>query len=330
MQIDGMKRRDFITMLGGAMAWPFAAHAQQPAMPVIGFLNSAVAQAFMSRVATFRRGLGEAGFTEGRNVAIEWHWASGQYDRLQSLAADLVARQVAVIVAGGPPAARAARAATSLIPIVFTTGDDPVQSGLVPNLNRPGGNLTGVHLFLSNLSAKKLGLLRDLLPQATVIGGLFNSASESAEVQAKDLAAAGNANGLRVEIAHASNDQEVDLAFAMLARQQVGAIMVGSDPYYLSRREKIIALAARYAIPAFYELPDFVDDGGLMSYGTDIEDGYRQAGVYAGRILKGEKPGDLPVLQSTKFQFIINLRTAKALGLRISDNLLTLADEAIE
>jgi ABC-type uncharacterized transport system substrate-binding protein len=205
-----------------------------------------------------------------------------------------------------------------------------VQTGLVPNLNRPGSNVTGVHLFLSNLGAKKLGLLRDLLPQATVIGGLLNSASQNAEVQAKDLQAAGNAVGLRVQIAHANNDEEIDSAFATLSKQQIGAMMVGSDPYYISRREKIIALAARYAIPAFYELRDFVDDGGLMSYGTDIDDGYRQAAIYAGRILKGEKPGDLPVLQSTKFQFVINLKTAKALGLSISDNLLTLADEVIE
>jgi putative ABC transport system substrate-binding protein len=326
-----MMRREFITLLGGAaIAWPLAARAQQAAMPVIGFLNSAAAQGFTSRVAMYRQGLGETGFVEAKNVAIEYRWANGQYDRLQSMAADLVSQGVAVITAGGPPAARAAKAATSVIPIVFTTGDDPVQAGLVSNLNRPGGNVTGVNLFLSNLSAKKLGLLHDLLPQATVIAGLFNSASQSAEVQAKDLQAAGNANGLRIQIAHASNDQEIESAFATLNKQQIGAVMVGSDPFYISRREKIIALAARYAIPAFYELRDFVDDGGLMSYGTDIEDGYRQAGVYAGRILKGEKPGDLPVLQSTKFRFVINLKTVKALGLNISDNLLTLADEVIE
>ena len=325
-----VKRRSFITLLGGAAVWPFAARAQQPSMPVIGFLNSAVAQAFTSRVAAYRRGLGEAGFFEDKNVAIEYRWANGQYDRLQSMAADFVSRRVAVITAGGPPAAIAAKMATSVIPIVFTTGDDPVRAGLVPNLNRPGGNVTGVHLFLSNLSAKKLGLLRDLLPQATVIAGLFNSVSQSAEIQEKELQAAGNASGLRIEIAHASNDQEIESAFATFSKRQISAVMVGSDPYYISRREKIIALAARYAIPAFYELRDFVDDGGLMSYGTDIEDGYRQAGVYAGRILKGEKPGDLPVLQSTKFQFVINLKTVKALGLSISDNLLTLADEVIE
>jgi ABC-type uncharacterized transport system substrate-binding protein len=330
MQFGQLKRREFITLLGGAAAWPLAARAQQPAVPVIGFLNSAVAQVFTSRVAAYRRGLGEVGFVEAKNVAIDYRWANGQYDRLQSMAADLVSRRVDVIAAGGPPAASAAKTATSVIPIVFTTGDDPVRAGLVPNLNQPGGNVTGVHLFLSNLSAKKLGLLRDLLPQATVIAGLLNSANQSAEVQAKELRVAGNASGLRIQIAHASNDQEIESAFATLSTQQIGAVMVGSDPYYLSRREKIIALAARYAIPAFYELRDFVDDGGLMSYGTDIKDGYRQAGVYAGRILKGEKPGDLPVMQSTKFEFVINLKTVKALGLSISDNLLTLADEVIE
>jgi putative ABC transport system substrate-binding protein len=299
-------------------------------MPVVGFLNSAVAQAFTNRVVAYRRGLAETGFVEAKNVSIEYRWANGQYDRLQSMAADLVSRRVAVITAGGPPAARAAKSATSIIPIVFTTGDDPVQAGLVPSLNRPGGNVTGVHLFLSNLSAKKLGLLRDLLPQTTAIAGLFNSASQSAEVQVKELQAAGNANGLRIEIAHASNDQEIESAFATLSKQQIGAVMVGSDHFYLSRRDKIVALAARYAIPAFYELRDFVDDGGLMSYGTDVEDGYRQAGVYTSRILRGEKPGDLPVLQSTKFQFIINLKAVKSLGLSVSDNLLTLADEVIE
>jgi putative ABC transport system substrate-binding protein len=278
----------------------------------------------------YRRGLRETGFVESTNVAIEYRWADGQYNRLQSMAADLVSQRVAVIAAGGPPAASAAKAATSTIPIVFTTGDDPVQSGLVPNLNRPAGNVTGVHLFLNNLTAKKLGLLRDLLPQLTTIAGLLNSANRSAQVERRDLETAGNAIGIRVQIAHASYDEEIESAFATLSMQQIGAIMVGSDPYYISRRDKIVALAARYAVPAFYELRDFVDAGGLMSYGTDINDGYRQAGVYAGRILKGEKPGDLPVLQSTKFEFVINLRTAKALGLSISDNLLTLADEVIE
>src|SRR5215831_18999255 len=250
-----MRRREVVALLGGAAAaWPVTARGQQSAMPVIGFLNSAAAPAFSSRLAAYRRGLSETGFVEAKNVAIEYRWADGQYDRLQSMAADLVSQRVAVITAGGPPAASAAKTATSVIPIVFTTGDDPVQAGLVPNLNRPGGNVTGVHLFLTNLSAKKLGLLRDLLPQATVIAGLLNSASQSAEVQAKDLQAAGKANGLRIQIAHASNDQEIEAAFATLSKQQIGAVMVGSDPFYISRREKIIALAARYAIPTFYEL----------------------------------------------------------------------------
>jgi ABC-type uncharacterized transport system substrate-binding protein len=328
-----MRRREFILALGGAATWPLGTRAQQPAMPVIGFLSSGGGARFYEsrgRVPPFRRGLGETGFVEAKDVAIEYRWADGQYDRLQSMAADLVSQRVAVIVAGGPPAASAAKAATSVIPIVFTTGDDPVQAGLVSNLNRPGGNVTGVHLFLSNLSAKKLGLLRDLLPQATAIAGLFNPANRNDDVQVKDLQAAGKASGLRVQIAHASNDEEVESAFATLSKQQISAIIVGSDPYYTSRRAKIVTLAARYAIPAFYELRDFVDDGGLISYGTDINDGYRQAGTYAGRILKGEKPGDLPVLQSTKFQFVINLKTVKALGISVPANLLTLADEVIE
>jgi ABC-type uncharacterized transport system substrate-binding protein len=250
MPIDDLKRREFITLLGGAAAWPVAARAQQPAVPVIGFLNSAVAQAFTNRVAAYRRGLGEVGFVEAKNVAIEYRWANGQYDRLQSMAADLVSRRVDVITAGGPPAASAAKTATSVIPIVFTTGDDPVQAGLVPNLNRPGGNVTGVHLFLSKLSAKKLGLLRDLLPQATVIAGLLNSANQSAEVQAKDLQVAGNASGLRIQIAHASNDQEIESAFTTLSTQQIGAVMVGSDPYYLSRRER--SLLWRRVMPSLH------------------------------------------------------------------------------
>jgi putative ABC transport system substrate-binding protein len=247
------------------------------------------------------------------------------------MAADLVNQRVAVIAAGGPPAASAAKAATSVIPIVFTSGDDPVQTGLVPSINRPGGNATGVYMFNTGLSAKKPGLLHELLPQATVIAALLNSTSQSTtQIQAKDLQAAGSAIGLRVQIAHASSEQEIESAFATLSKQQIGAVIVGADPYYLSRREKIIAAAARYAIPTFHEFRDFVDDGGLMSYGTDIDDGYRQAAVCAGRVLKGEKPADLPVLQLTKFQFVINLKTAKTLGIKVSDNLLSLADEVIE
>jgi len=327
-----LRRREFITLLGGAATavWPFSGRAQQSAMPVIGFLNSGTAEGFVPRVAAYRRGLGETGFQEGKNVAIEFRWANGRYDRLPSMAADLVARQVAVIAAGGPPAARAAKAATSTIPVVFTSGDDPVQEGLVASLNRPGGNVTGVYLFLTQLIAKKLGLLHDLLPQVSVIGAILNPGTAGGGVQAKDLEATGRALGLRVQFANAGSDKEIEEGFARLGQQRVGALIVGADPYYVSRRAEIVALAARYAIPTIYELRAFVDAGGLMSYGTDLDDGYRQAGIYAGRILKGEKPADLPVLQSTKFQLIINLKTAKALGLKISDNMLSLADELIE
>ena len=327
-----MRRRDFIKVVAGsAMTWPLAAHAQEPAIPVIGFLNSGTADGFVPQVAAYRRGLAEAGFTEGKNVTIAFRWANGRYDRLSELAADLVGRQVAVIAAGGPPAARAAKEATSKIPIVFTSGDDPVQAGFVASLNRPGGNVTGVYLFLTQLIAKKLGLLRDLLPQVTVIGAIINpGGGGTGAIQTKDIEAAARALGLEVYIANASSQKEIEMAFAALSQQRVGALIVGADPYYNSVHAQIVALAARYAIPTLYELRPFVEAGGLISYGTDLDDGYRQAGIYAGRILKGESPADLPVLQSAKFQLVINLKTAKSLGIKISDNLLSLADEVIE
>jgi putative ABC transport system substrate-binding protein len=324
-----MRRRDFITLVGGAaVVWPLAGRAQQAAKPVIGFLHSGAADGFLPLVAAYRRGLGEAGFKEGENVAIEFRWANGQYDLLPSMAADLVARKVAVIAAGGPPAARAAKAATATVPIVFTSGDDPVHAGFVASLNRPGGNVTGVYLFLTQLIAKKLNLLHDLLPHVTVIGAILNPVTAGGE--GKDLEAAGRALGLRVHIVNAKSVQEIEVGFATFRRQGVGAVIVGADPYYVSQRTQIVALAERYALPAMYDLRPFVDAGGLISYGTDLVDGYRQAGIYAGRILKGEKPADLPVLQSTKFQLIINLKTAKSLGIKISDNMLTLADGVIE
>jgi ABC-type uncharacterized transport system substrate-binding protein len=326
-----MRRREFITLLGGATAWPLAvARAQQTAMPVIGFLHSGAADGNVPLVAAYRRGLGEAGFKEGENVAIDFRWANGQYDRLPSMAADLVAHQYAVITAGGPPAARAAKAATATIPIVFASGEDPVQAGFVASLNRPGGNVTGVYLFLIQLSAKKLSLLHDLLPHVSVIGAILNPGSAGGGVEAKDLEAAGRALGLRVHIVNAKSVQEIEVGFATLRQQGVGAVIVGADPYYGSQRTQIVAVAERYALPAMYEQRAFVDAGGLISYGTDLGDGYRQAGIYAGRILKGEKPADLPVLQSTKFQLVINLETAKSLGIKISDNMLSLADELIE
>jgi putative ABC transport system substrate-binding protein len=326
-----MQRREFITLLGGTVAtWPLAAHAQQPAMPVIGFLNGLSPQVMSRRVAAYRDGLAKAGFVEGRNVAIEFRWADGEYDRLPELAADLVSRQVAVIAAGSPPAARAAKAATSTIPIVFTSGDDPVQVGLVSSLNQPAGNVTGVHLFLTELSSKRLGLLRDLLPQVKAIAALLNPTSQSSAIQSKDLLAAGPASGFEIDILNAGSEAEIKTAFATLAQRRVGALIVASDPFFFTRRSQLTALEARIAIPAVHEVRDYVEVGGLMSYGTDLDDGYRLAAVYAGRILKGEKPADLPVQQSTKFEFVINLKTAKALGLTIPPGVLAIADEVIE
>jgi putative ABC transport system substrate-binding protein len=331
MPFDRLKRREFITLIGGAAAaWPRAAGAQQTATPVIGFLHSGAADGYVPLVAAYRRGLGEAGFKEGENVAIEFRWANGQYDRLPSMAADLVAHQVAVIAAGGPPAARAAKAATATIPIVFTSGDDPVQAGFVASLSHPGGNVTGVYLFLTQLIAKKLSLLHDLLPRVTVIGAILNPGSAGSGDEAKDLETAARALGPRVDIVNAKSVQEIEVGFVTLRQQGVGAVVVGADPYYLSQRTQIVALAERHALPAMYELRPFVDAGGLISYGTDLSDGYRQAGVYAGQILRGKKSADLPVLQSTKFQLVINLKTAKSLSIKISDNMLSLADEVIE
>jgi putative tryptophan/tyrosine transport system substrate-binding protein len=324
-----MKRREFIAIAGGAAAvWPFASSAQQ--VTVIGFLGSSSPAAQVG-LAAFRQGLKEAGYIEGQNIAIEFRWPEGDYTRLPELAANLVSRRVAVIVASGPPAAQTAKAATSTIPIVFTSGDDPVRIGLVSSLNSPGGNVTGVYLAFSELSAKKLGLLHDLLPQATLVGALLNPNSPTAERQTKDLQAAAHNLGLQLQIANASSAaQEIDAAFNALDQKKVGAVLVGSDPSYAARREQIIALAKRYSMPAIYELREFVDAGGLISYGTNINDAYRVAGLYVGRILKGERPADLPVVQETKFELVINMRTAKSLGINISGNVLSLADEVIE
>jgi putative tryptophan/tyrosine transport system substrate-binding protein len=323
-----MQRREFIRLLGGAAAaWPLAVRAQQQAMPGLSTLSSTVAAPLLGG---FIQGLNEAGYVENRNVAIEYRWAEGYYDRLPALAADLVDRRVAVIMAGGPPAARVAKAATSTIPIVFTSGDDPVQIGLVPSLNSPGGNITGVHLIFSELSAKRLGLLHDLLPQVTVVAAMLNSTSPSVERQAKDLQSAGRALGLQIQIVNASSAQEIDAAFDAFGLQKVGAVIVGSDPSYYVRREQILALAARHAIPAVYEQREYVDAGGLMSYGTNTRDGYRLAATYVGRILKGEKPADLPVVQETKFELLLNIKSAKTLGIKIPDNVLSLADDVIE
>jgi putative tryptophan/tyrosine transport system substrate-binding protein len=325
------RRREFITLLGGAAAaWPIAARAQQPAMPVVGFLNGGARDAFAPMVATFRQGLSEQGYEEGRNVAIEYRWAEGQFDRLRAMAVDLVGRNAAVIAALGPPAALAAKDATSTIPIVFVTGFDPVQAGLVASLNRPGGNVTGVHVFLIGLEGKRLGLLRELAPHAVLMGLLVNPRSPDSEAQSKALQAAARAVGQDMVVVEAGSDGEFDAAFVALAQRQVGALVVAADQFFTARREQVVALAARYAMPAIYELSEYAVAGGLMSYGTSLRDGYYKNGVYVGRILKGAKAADLPVVQSTKFEFVINLKTAKALGLEVPPTLLARADEVIE
>jgi putative ABC transport system substrate-binding protein len=326
-----MRRRKFITLLGGAAAWPLAAQAQQPALPMVGFLNSLGRNDRPNLREAFRRGLGEAGYVEGRNVTIEYRFAENRRDRFPALAADLVARKVAVIAAtGGGNSVLAAKAATTTIPIVFLTAGDPVQLGYVASVNRPGGNITGINWFGSQLIAKGLGLLHELIPNAAVIGMMVSPNLPETVQMLSDAQGAVRKLGRQLLVVNAGTPSEIDTAFATLRQSHAGAILVGGNPYISSRRQQIVALAARDAIPAMYFNREFVAEGGLMSYGNDIADAYRRAGVYAGRILKGEKPADLPVEQATKFEFVINLKTAKALGVDVPLHLQQVADEVIE
>jgi ABC-type uncharacterized transport system substrate-binding protein len=327
-------RRNFITLLGGAAAaWPLAARAQQPAtMPVIGFLHSASAAAYAAPLAAFRKALSEAGYVEGQNVAIEYRWANNENDRLPELAADLVRRQVALIVAAGStPSALAAKAATSTIPIVLVFGADPVRLGLVASLNRPGGNVTGISSINRELSSKRLGLLHELLPRAARFGVLVNPDNPSiTESFVTELQTAASAIGRQIEVVTASTNGDIDTAFATLVKKRADALLISPDALFVTRRVQLITLAVRHALPALYHRRELAEAGGLMSYGSDLPDQYRQTGVYVGRILKGEKPAEMPVQLPTRFEFVINLQTAKTLGIEIPATLLALADEVIE
>jgi putative tryptophan/tyrosine transport system substrate-binding protein len=326
-----VKRREFISLLGGATAWPLAAGAQQGPLPVIGFLNGQSSRTWGPMVAAFNRGLTEAGYIEGHNVVIEYRWGEGQPDRLPALAAELVQRPVSVIVAtGGNNAAIAAKAATSTIPIVFTSNDDPRKYGLVASLNRPGGNVTGVSWFSAELGPKRLALLHDLVPTATTVALLLNPNNAETARQPAELQDAARALGLQLVMLHASSVGDIEESFARIVQNRIGALVVAADSFLASRREQITTLAARHAVPSVYVNREMAGAGGLMSYGNSLADGYRRAGIYTARVLKGEKPADLPVDQATKFELIINLKTAKALHLEIPEKLLALADEVIE
>jgi len=325
-----VRRREFITLLGGAAAWPLAARAQQRAMPVIGFLNIQSPDAIANRVRGFRQGLKDAGYVEGENVTIEYRWAEGRFDRLPALAAELVRRQVVVIVAANTASALAAKAVTTTIPIVFNVAEDPVKLGLVASLARPGGNLTGANSFIGELAAKRLEFLRELLPGVTRVTALVNPTTPLAESALKDIEPAARAMGMQIKVLNASNSGEINAALATFVHERPDALFVGADSVFTTRRVQLVHLATRYAVPASYTSREFPEVGGLMSYGSNQSDNYRQVGIYAGHILKGTKPADLPVVQSTKFELVINAQTARMLGLTVSDKLLVAADEVIE
>jgi putative tryptophan/tyrosine transport system substrate-binding protein len=327
-----VRRREVIGLLGGAAAWPLAARAQQQAIPVVGVVGGGSADGFAPEVAGFRKGLNETGFVEGQNVTVEYHWLEGRYDRLPSLMADLVGRRVAVIATpASHPAALAAKAGTTTIPIVFAVGADPVELGLVASIARPGGNATGINMFVADITPKRLGLLHDLVPKATRIMVLVNPANTStAEAARRDMPAAARTIGLQIEFLNATTSREIEAAFATLGRNRADALFVAPDSFFFSRRAQFVTFAARYAIPAAYSLREFVEAGGLMSYGIDDADVWRQVGIYTGQILKGAKPTELPVLQSSKFEFVINLQTARLLGIEVPNAIQLLADEVIE
>jgi putative tryptophan/tyrosine transport system substrate-binding protein len=326
-----MRRREFVCIIGGAAAWPLAARAQQPAMPVIGFLSSRSPGESAGVVAAFRQGLREAGFIEGQNTLVAFRWAEGHYERLPALAAELVGLQVTVLfTAGGPPAAFAAKAATQTIPIVFSAAIDPDRIGLVASLNRPGGNVTGMSLMPSELAAKSVQLLKQLLPAATLIGYLVNPSNPGAPVYVSEASAAAKTLGIAVHVLNASTEGDLDEVFASLPKAGVNGLAVPAEPFFDSQRDRIVALAVRYGVPAIYGLREYAVAGGLMSYGASLPDTYRRAAIYVGRVLKGEKPANLPVVQPTKFDLVLNMKTAKALGLNIPEQLLATADEVIE
>jgi putative ABC transport system substrate-binding protein len=328
--LSQVRRRQFLIATSALLAAPLAAHAQQSAMPVIGSLSSLAPSEVAHLMAAFRQSLNGAGYVEGRNVAIEYRWAQGQYDRLSPMAADLVERHVAVIVAWGPAAARAAKAASATIPIVFSVGDDPVAIGLVASLNRPGGNATGISLLTGTLVAKRLELLSQVVPTATAIAFLVNPKSPSAAPDIEEAQAAAQALGRKLNVLKASAEHDVEVAFSTMHEQRVGALLVGADPFFTERRRLLVGLAARDAIPAIYDFRESVNAGGLMSYGTSLADAYRLAGIYTAKILKGAKPSELPVQQAVKVEMVINLKTAKALGITIPRRILLQADDVVE